>query len=215
MPRCRRPARRAVSRPVCADETNPALSVDRKLRGASTVGPHTAQPAPAVAPRDPPRSAVACRSAIGRPILRPFVLGSRVSDAGNGSGPGQRAARGEPDAADPAAAAAGSPPPHSATPHPLQGYPNPPPRLTPRAAAGHARPRSHHCRHRVPADTAEKRAPPAAHSPGRARVPRSRIWSWVRCGKGWIGLWHFGKRRPSGAPPELVGLDAALSWRCR
>ena len=64
-----RPARRAVSRPVCADETNPALSVDRKLRGASTVGPHTAQPAPAVAPHDPPRSADACRSAIGRPIL--------------------------------------------------------------------------------------------------------------------------------------------------
>ena len=61
--------RRAVSRPVCADETNPALSVDRKFRGASTVGPHTAQPAPAVAPHDPPRQADACRSAIGRPIL--------------------------------------------------------------------------------------------------------------------------------------------------
>ena len=69
MPRCGRPARRAVSRPVCADEKNPALSVDRKLRGASTVGPHTAQPAPAVAPHDPPRQADACRSAIGRPIL--------------------------------------------------------------------------------------------------------------------------------------------------
>ena len=48
---------------------NLALSVDRKHRGASTVGPHTARSAPAVAPRDPPRSAVACRSAIGRPIL--------------------------------------------------------------------------------------------------------------------------------------------------
>ena len=71
MPRCGRPVRRAVSRPVCADETNPALSVDRKLRGASTVGPHTAQPAPAVAPHDPPRQADACRSAIGRPILSP------------------------------------------------------------------------------------------------------------------------------------------------
>lgn len=69
MSRCARSVRRAVSRPVCADETNPALSVDRKLRGASTVGPHTAQPAPAVAPHDPPRHAVACRSAIGRPIL--------------------------------------------------------------------------------------------------------------------------------------------------
>ena len=69
MPRCGRPARRAVSRPVCADEKNLALSVDRKLRGVSTVGPHTAQPAPAVAPHDPSRSADACRSAIGRPIL--------------------------------------------------------------------------------------------------------------------------------------------------
>ena len=69
MPRCGRPARRAVSRPVCADEKNLALSVDRKLRGVSTVGPHTAQPAPAVAPHDPPRQADACRSAIGRPIL--------------------------------------------------------------------------------------------------------------------------------------------------
>jgi len=67
--------RRAVSRPVCADETNPALSVDRKFRGASTVGPHTAQPAPAVAPHDPPRQADACRSAIGRPIL-PVYLNS-------------------------------------------------------------------------------------------------------------------------------------------
>jgi hypothetical protein len=65
--------RRAVSRPVCADETNLALSVDRKLRGASTVGPHTARPAPAVAPHDPPRQADACRSAIGRPILRSAI----------------------------------------------------------------------------------------------------------------------------------------------
>ena len=56
--------------PVCADEKNPALSVARKLFGTSTIGSHTAQPAPAVAPHDPPRSAVACRSAIGRPILR-------------------------------------------------------------------------------------------------------------------------------------------------
>ena len=46
-----------------ADETNPALSVDRKHLGTSTIGSHPARPAPAVAPRDPPRSAVACRSA--------------------------------------------------------------------------------------------------------------------------------------------------------
>ena len=77
MSRCGRPVRRAVSRPVCADETNPALSVDRKLRGASTVGPHTAQPAPAAAPHDPPRQADACRSAIGRPILE--NCGVRIS----------------------------------------------------------------------------------------------------------------------------------------
>jgi hypothetical protein len=38
--------------------------------------------------------------------------------------------------------------------------------------------------------------------------------------KGQVGQWHFGKRRPSRAdheeqPPELVGLDAVRSWRCR
>jgi len=70
MPRCGRPASRAVSRPVCTDEKNPALSVDRKLFGTSTIGSHPAKSAPAVAPHDPPRSADACRSAIGRPILR-------------------------------------------------------------------------------------------------------------------------------------------------
>jgi prepilin-type processing-associated H-X9-DG protein len=43
--------------------------VDRKHLGTSTIGPHPARSAPAVAPRDPPRSAVASRSAIGRPIL--------------------------------------------------------------------------------------------------------------------------------------------------
>jgi len=80
MPRCGRPVRRAVSRPVCADEKNPALSLDRKLFGTSTVGPHTAQPAPAVAPHDPPRQADACRSAIGRPIL--CRLQVRISDTG-------------------------------------------------------------------------------------------------------------------------------------
>ena len=32
-------------------------------------GPHPARSAPAVAPHDPPRSADACRSAIGRPVL--------------------------------------------------------------------------------------------------------------------------------------------------
>ena len=68
MPRCGRPSRRAVSRPVCADQKNLALSVDTKHRGASTVGPHPARPAPAAAPHDPPHSANVCRSAIGRPI---------------------------------------------------------------------------------------------------------------------------------------------------
>jgi hypothetical protein len=66
---CGRPARRAVSRRARADEKNPALSVDRKLFGTSTIGSHPARSAPAVAPHDPPRSADACRSAIGRPIL--------------------------------------------------------------------------------------------------------------------------------------------------
>ena len=70
-----RPARRAVSRPVCADETNPALSVDRKLFGTSTIGPHPARQVPAVTPHDPPRSAVTCRSAIGRPIPNPLLEG--------------------------------------------------------------------------------------------------------------------------------------------
>jgi hypothetical protein len=70
MPRCGRPARRAVSRRARADEKNPVLSVDRKLFGTSTIGSHPARSAPAVAPHDPPRSADACRSAIGRPILR-------------------------------------------------------------------------------------------------------------------------------------------------
>ena len=65
MPRCRRPARRAVSRRARADEKNPALSVERKLFGTSTIGSHPARSAPAVAPHDPPRSADACRSAIG------------------------------------------------------------------------------------------------------------------------------------------------------
>ena len=69
MPRCGRPARRAVSRPVCANEKNPALSVDRKPLGTSKRASHPARPVPAVAPRDPRCSADACRSAIGRPIL--------------------------------------------------------------------------------------------------------------------------------------------------
>ena len=70
MPRCGRPARRAVSRPVCANEKNPALSVDRKLLGTSKRASHPARPVPAAAPQDPPRQAHACRSAIGRPILK-------------------------------------------------------------------------------------------------------------------------------------------------
>ncbi len=85
MPRCGRPARRAVSRPVCADEKNPALSVDRKLFGTSTIGSHPVRSAPADAPHDPPRSADACRSAIGRPILLvrlPAAAGRHDLDSG-------------------------------------------------------------------------------------------------------------------------------------
>jgi hypothetical protein len=74
MPQSGRPARRAFSRPVCAHEKNPALSVDRKLFGTSTIGSHPVRSAPTVAPHDPPRSADACRSAIGRPILYPQPL---------------------------------------------------------------------------------------------------------------------------------------------
>ena len=59
----------AVSRPVCADAKNPPLSVDRKLLGTSTIGPHPARSVPAVAPHDPPHTAEVCRSAIGRPVL--------------------------------------------------------------------------------------------------------------------------------------------------
>jgi hypothetical protein len=69
MPRCGRPARRAVSRPVCANEKNPALSVNRKPLGTSKPASHPARPVPAVAPHGPRCSADACRSAIGRPIL--------------------------------------------------------------------------------------------------------------------------------------------------
>jgi hypothetical protein len=79
MPRCGRPARRAVSRRARADEKNPALSVDRKLLGTSTIGSHPARSAPAVAPHDPPRSAVASRSAIGRPIF----FGDTLARQGN------------------------------------------------------------------------------------------------------------------------------------
>ena len=70
MPRCGRPARRAVSRPVCANEKNPALSVDRKPLGTSKRASHPARPVPAFAPHGPRCSADACRSAIGRPILK-------------------------------------------------------------------------------------------------------------------------------------------------
>jgi hypothetical protein len=90
MPRCGRPARRAVSRPVCADEKNPALSVDRKLFGTSTIASHPARSAPAAAPHNPPRSADACRSAIGRPILR--TCGAR-RPAGGVPGTGVRGCR--------------------------------------------------------------------------------------------------------------------------
>jgi len=82
MPRCGRPVRRAVSRPVCADEKNSTLSVDRTLIGTSTVGPHTARSVPAVAHHDLPRSADACRSAIGRPIHRVFAVDFPVPTIG-------------------------------------------------------------------------------------------------------------------------------------
>jgi len=74
MPRCGRPARRAVSRPVCANEKNPALSVARKLLGTSKQASHPARPVPAVAPHGPRCSADACRSAIGRPILYHSIM---------------------------------------------------------------------------------------------------------------------------------------------
>ncbi len=60
MSRCGPPARRAASRPVCAATENSASSVDRKLLGTSTIGPHPARRAPAVAPRDPLGPAEAC-----------------------------------------------------------------------------------------------------------------------------------------------------------
>ena len=54
------------SRPVCANEKNPALSVDRKPLGTSKRASHPARPVPAFAPHGPRCSADACRSAIGR-----------------------------------------------------------------------------------------------------------------------------------------------------
>jgi hypothetical protein len=77
-----------------------------------------------------------------------------------------------------------SPLTNSATPHPLQVYPNPPPKRTLRAAAGHARPRSRHCQRRGPEGAVETRAPPAARSRGRVRVPRSEISSAATCLQG-------------------------------
>jgi hypothetical protein len=61
MSRCRRPARRAVPRPVCTDTENPALSGRRKLLGRSRVRSHPARPAPAGGCRDSLRSADDCR----------------------------------------------------------------------------------------------------------------------------------------------------------
>ena len=75
MPRCGRPARRAVSRPVCANEKNPALSVDRKLFGTSTIGSHPARSAPAVAPHDPPLLTTWEFSRHGRPVQRRIAGG--------------------------------------------------------------------------------------------------------------------------------------------
>ena len=81
MPRCGRPARRAVSRPVCANEKNSALSADRKLLGTALSGPRPARPGPAVAPHGPRCSANACRGVIGRPILwtPAFSTGGRMT----------------------------------------------------------------------------------------------------------------------------------------
>jgi hypothetical protein len=56
------------------DQTLPLVGRAEHVKeelGNSTVGPHPRRPAAAVAPDDPPRQADACRSAIGRPILRP------------------------------------------------------------------------------------------------------------------------------------------------
>ena len=55
--------------------------MDRKLFGTSTIGSHPARSAPAVAPHDSPRSADACRSAIGRPILLKLSHDQRVGHA--------------------------------------------------------------------------------------------------------------------------------------
>ena len=71
-PRCGRPARRAVSRPVCGNETNPALSVERKLLGTSKRASHPARPVPAVAPHGPRCSADACRNTSGRRSFCPM-----------------------------------------------------------------------------------------------------------------------------------------------
>ena len=57
----------------------------------------------------------------------------------------------------------------------------------------------------------------------RARLTTASEWaegSSRSRAEGQVCQWHFGKRRPGGPdheeqPPELVGLDAARSWRCR
>ena len=54
-----------ASRPICANAKNPALSMARKLLGTSGRGSDPARPVPAVAPRNPLRSADACRRALG------------------------------------------------------------------------------------------------------------------------------------------------------
>ena len=95
MPRCGRPARRAVSRPVCAHEKIPAMSVGRKLLGTSKRASHPARPVPAVAPHGPRCSADACRSAIGRPILRPISNLSNSTAAAVSPSDSWRTNRGE------------------------------------------------------------------------------------------------------------------------
>ena len=67
--------------------------MDRKPLGTSTIGPHPARSAPAVAPRDPPCSAVACRSAIGRPILPRIGRWLAWGRGGRRLSPGRRSSR--------------------------------------------------------------------------------------------------------------------------
>ena len=107
MPRCGGPTRRAVSRPVCANEKNPVFSVGRKLLDTSKRASHPARPVPAVAPHGPRCSADACRSAIGRPILLPVAGAVREGFRGHDKAQNARGPA-EPAPADQGHAAAGT-----------------------------------------------------------------------------------------------------------